>query len=325
LKDDNTAYPLPTLGNRFAAGSAIPFLLILGVYALWVIFGLGGLRSDHRLLLIGLPIIYFSSNDMRKLVIASTFLLIYWAIYDAIRLWPNYEYMPIHIGDLYNLEKSLFGIQTSAGLLTLNEYFGIHNHTGLDIYTAIIYLCWIPVPLAFAFYLFFTNHRKVMVHFWFGFFLVSQIGLVLQYLYPSAPPWYVELYGIDSTFQEVGGNPGRLINFDHYFGVNLFSGMYSLNGNVYAAVPSLHCAFPIIQLYFAAKHKFKKWTIGYLILMFSTWFSAVYTNHHYVIDVLAGIGTALAAILIYRLLMKTRVKQWLDWQGTLVRRTSGDV
>jgi hypothetical protein len=33
------------------------------------------------------------------------------------------------------------------------------------------------------------------------------------------------MYGTEGAFQEVPGNAGRLINFDKYFGVNVFSGM----------------------------------------------------------------------------------------------------
>ena len=128
----------------------------------------------------------------------------------------------------------------------------------------------------------------------------------------------MELYGFEEHFN-IRGNPGRLINFDHFFGVNIFGGMYDLNANVYAAIPSLHCAFPIVQLYFARKYRFNRWVIGYIILMLSTWFAAVYTNHHYVIDVIAGIATALMAILIYdKVLLRTRFKNWLEAYGQRV-------
>lgn len=285
---------------------------------LWVAFGLGGFRTDHILLLVASTLLYFIHEDGRKLVQAFALLIVYWIVFDSIRLFPNYEYNAIHIGDLYRNELNWFGIQTAEGLITANEFFGKHNHTFLDIYSAIIYISWIPVPLAFGLYLFITKKRVTLVHFWFAFLLVSILGLIIQYAYPAAPPWYVEMYGPDGVFQKVPGNPGRLINFDRFFGVNLFSGMYNLNANVYAAVPSLHCAFPIIQLFFAIKYKFKGWGIVFTILMLSTWFSAVYTNHHYIIDVLCGIGTALLAISIYNLLLKTKFKTFLDSYGKKV-------
>lgn len=302
--------------KRFSYSSVIPYLITLGLYSLWVIFALDGFRGDHIFLIVGLTLIYFFNGVSRKLFNGYIFLMIYWFIFDSIRLWPNYEYRDIHIGDLYANELSWFGVQTAEGLITANEFFGLHNHLFFDIYSAIIYISWIPIPFIFGFYLFFSKRRTTLVHFWFAFLMVSVFGLIVQYIYPAAPPWYVEMYGTEGAFQEVPGNPGRLINFDKFFGVTIFSNMYSLNANVYAAVPSLHCAFPIIQLFFAIKYKLKGWAIGFTILMISTWFSAVYTNHHYIIDVLCGIGTALAAVLVYNLLLKTRLKAFLDNYGS---------
>jgi len=249
------------------------------------------------------------------MVLGFLFLILYWMIFDSVRAFPNYEYFPIHISDLYQAELKWFGISTKEGLITANEYFGLHNNTFLDIYSAFIYICWIPIPFIFGMYLFWSDKRTVMVHFWFTFLVVSILGLIFQYLYPAAAPWYVELYGIDEGFQKVPGNPGRLIKFDEFFGLNVFSNMYSLNANVYAAVPSKHCAFPVVSLFFALKSKSKIWTSLFIILTLSTWFSAVYTNHHYIIDVLCGIFTAVLAIGVYLLLMKTRMKGFLNDYG----------
>ncbi len=301
--------------SRFSLSNVVPFFLIAVLYLLWVRYGLNELRRDHFVLVIGLTLIFFVHETGKKLVLAYIFLILYWMLFDSVRIFPNYEYMPIHIGDLYLAELKWFGITTKEGLITANEYFGQHNNTFLDIYSAFIYICWIPVPFIFGMYLFFSKRRVGIVHFYFAFLMVSIMGLIFQYLYPAAAPWYVELYGIEGGFQKVPGNPGRLVNFDTYFGVDLFSNMYSLNANVYAAVPSKHCAFPIISLFFAIKYKLRVWTVLFTILMLSTWFSAVYTNHHYIIDVICGIITALLTIAVYKLLLKTKLKTFLDNYG----------
>jgi membrane-associated phospholipid phosphatase len=104
-----------------------------------------------------------------------------------------------------------------------------------------------------------------------------------------------------------------LIEVDEYFGISLFRGMYDMNGNVFAAIPSLHCAFPIILLYFAAAKRLKGWFTFALIMMVSTWFAAVYTNHHYVIDVILGISTGILAVSIYHFIVRrTRIYDWLE-------------
>ncbi|CAF1524714.1 unnamed protein product [Adineta steineri] len=66
--------------------------------------------------------------------------------------------------------------------------------------------------------------------------------------------------------------------------------MYSKNANVFAAIPSLHAAYPTItDLFF---------------FTFGVWFSAVYSGHHYVIDVLAGGTCAVTAYTLYRLISR---------------------
>lgn len=305
--------------QRFSAKSAIPFFTIGALYTAWVHFGLGGIRPDHHLFIWGLLVLFFFNKTSRNLVLAFGFILLYWFIFDSIRLIPNYEINPpLHIEEPYLAEKSWFGISTSEGILTPNEYLDQNfTYTFLDIYTAIIYLSWIPIPLIFSFYLFFSKQREKMVNYLFGFLMVSQVGLIIQFIYPAAPPWYVDKYGFTEILN-TPGNPGRLIEFDKYFGTHLFEGMYSLNANVFAAIPSLHCAFPIILIFFSWKYKFHKWLTLGIILMFSTWFSAVYTFHHYIIDVICGVGTSLITIGIYQLLMKTKVKNWLYKYGKAV-------
>ena len=298
--------------HRFSQSSVSNYLIVTVLYVIWLLFALGGIRSDHTLLLVGGTFLYFVTDYTHKLVISFLIIIAYWFIFDSVRLFPAYNIFPLHIAEPYMLEKAWFGIETAQGVLTPNEYLAQHRYVGLDLYTAFIYLCWIPVPLAFALYNFIKGDRRTQIHYLFAFFLVSQLGLFFQYLYPAAPPWYVDLYGFEELL-DTPGNPGALINVDHYLGISLFSGMYDMNANVFAAIPSLHCAFPIILLYFARSRKLTGWTIVALVMMVSTWFSAVYTNHHYIIDVILGIMTGALAVAIYHFFfLKTRVKNWLD-------------
>jgi len=298
--------------QRFSGKEFSVYVLVMILYIAWLVFVLGGIRPDHKLLLVGGSAMYFASKVSRQLVLSMLIIIVYWFIFDSIRLYPAYNIFPLHIKEPYLLEKAWFGIETAQGIITPNEYWAQHRFVALDLYTGFIYLCWIPVPLAFCLYNFIKGDRNTQVRYLFTFFLVSQLGLFFQYLYPAAPPWYVDLYGFKEIL-DTPGNPGALINVDHYLGISLFSGMYNMNANVFAAIPSLHCAFPIILLYFARTRRLTGWTIVALILMVSTWFSAVYTNHHYIIDVVLGIMTGLLAVGLYHFVfMKTRVSDWLD-------------
>src|SRR5882757_4617233 len=103
-----------------------------------------------------------------------------------------------------------------------------------------------PIPLLFAFYLFRKNKIQFL-HFSLAFLFVNLIGFVVYYACPAAPPWYVQQYGFDVNFNTPGNTAG-LARFDAYFGINLFHNLYAKSSNVFAAMPSLHSAYPVVVL-----------------------------------------------------------------------------
>jgi membrane-associated phospholipid phosphatase len=154
------------------------------------------------------------------------------------------------------------------------------------------------VPLAFAGYLFFRN-RKQFFYFSLSFLLVNIIGFIGYYVYPAAPPWYVMQHGFDFN-AATPGNTAGLGRFDAFFHVGVFAGLYSKSSNVFAAMPSLHAAYLLIVLYYGIKFRIG-WVNGlFAVILAGIWFSAVYNAHHYVLDVLAGIGCAIAGIALFQ-------------------------
>ena len=65
-------------------------------------------------------------------------------------------------------------------------------------------------------------------------------------------------------------------------------------------MPSLHSSYPIIVLYYGIKRKMGWNNIVFAIVTVGIWFGAIYTSHHYVLDVLAGLACALAGIFIFQ-------------------------
>ncbi|QMW02443.1 phosphatase PAP2 family protein [Spirosoma foliorum] len=269
-------------------------------------FTLVGFKSD-QLFLIGLVNgLYFASNQSRKFVLGFSIFIVYWIVFDYMKAFPNYRYNSVHIESLYLLEKKLFGIPYDSSILTPNEYWLAHRTTLLNVLTGIFYLTWVPIPLAFATYLFFKN-RPAFFPFALTFVLVNLLGFVIYYLYPAAPPWYVQVHGF--VFEpNTPGNTAGLANFDQYFGVSVFSGIYAKSSNVFAAMPSLHSSYPVIVLYYGLKNRLGLINLFFAVVMVGIWFSAVYTSHHYTLDVLAGITCAITGITLFNVLAKTN---WL--------------
>ena len=106
---------------------------------------------------------YFASGITRKFITGFSIFIIFWIVYDYMKAFPNYRYQLVHIEDLYLAEKKLFGIRQGGIVLTWNEYFQQHHTTTLDIITGISYLCWVPVPLAFAGFLFAGPVRNPLI------------------------------------------------------------------------------------------------------------------------------------------------------------------
>ncbi|MBV8390221.1 MAG: inositol phosphorylceramide synthase [Mucilaginibacter sp.] len=258
-------------------------------------------KSDQVVLVVLFNLLFYASAITRKFITGFSIFVVYWIIYDYMKAFPNYEYSAVHIADIYNFEKRLFGIHFQGKLLTPNEYLRLNGTTFLDILTGIFYLCWIPVPMGFAVYLFFTRRRQFLL-FLLTFVLVNFIGFIGYYTFPAAPPWYVQYYGF--TFHQLTmGNTAGLAKFDAYFHVSIFKSIYAKGSNVFAAMPSLHSSYPVIVLYYALKNKLGKANIFFGIVMIGIWFSAVYLSHHYILDVLAGILCAIIGISLFNVIL----------------------
>ena len=177
--------------------------------------------------------------------------------------------------------------------------FAIHNWKAMDFLSGIFYLCWVPVPILFGVYLYLKGERELYLKTALVFLFVNLIGFVGYYVHPAAPPWYVMLHGFEPVLNTPGETAG-LARFDAVTGLNIFSSIYSRNANVFAAVPSLHSAYMVIPLYYSIVRKSHPALIAlFAIILVGIWFTAVYSGHHYIIDVLLGIGCAILGIFLF--------------------------
>ncbi|HUB59763.1 MAG TPA: phosphatase PAP2 family protein [Puia sp.] len=280
--------PLTLRNAAIATGFSIGYLLL----AAW----LTGYKTDQLVLVLLFNGLFYLSGVTRRFILGFTVFIIFWVLFDSMKAFPNYRYNAVRIESLYRLEKRLFGI----GGQTLNEYWLGHRTTFLDVLTGICYLCWIPLPLAFAGYLFYRN-KEWLFRYTLSFLLVNLLGFVIYYVYPAAPPWYVQEYGF-VFHPHTPGNVAGLGRFDSFFHVAVFSALYSKSSNVFAAMPSLHAAYPLTVLYYGMKFRLGRINILFALIMAGIWFAAVYNSHHYVLDVIAGIACGLAGIWLFNLL-----------------------
>ena len=307
---------LPLKMPLFTSSSVITTTLISIFYLVLSTF-LVGFKTDQLVLIMIFNVCYYASWYTRKFILGFSIFIFYWILYDYMKAFPNYLYETVSIENLYNLEKRLFGIQLNGVTLTPNEYWLANSNTITDVCAGIFYLLWIPVPLAFAAFLFFFNRRQFL-YFSFTFVLVNLLGFIVYYLYPAAPPWYVQLHGFEFIAQ-TPGNTGGLAKFDQFFNLPIFQTIYSKGSNVFAAMPSLHSSYPLIVVYYGIRNKLGIINFFFIIVMLGIWFTAVYSSHHYMLDVLAGICCAMVGIALFNWASERKfIKVLLDRMATAI-------
>jgi len=258
-----------------------------------------GLRLEHFILLFFFSVLFFLNKDSRKFAAALLPFLIFGISYDWMRVFPNYTVNPIDIEGLYNLEKSVFGMFDNGNKLIPSEYFAVHQHPVADFFSGIFYLGWTPIPIGFGIYLYVKKKKDALLRFALVFLFTNLLGFVGYYLHPAAPPWYVMEHGFNPVVS-TPGNVAGLSRFDRLIDIPVFASIYGRNSNVFAALPSLHSSYLLIALFYSIKSKSPALITAVIALfMVGIWATAVYTAHHYVIDVLAGIACAIAGIALY--------------------------
>ena len=283
--------------EHFPAAAATVTIIVSLAYLFFVHVAIG-LRIEHVLLVSIYNIGFVAHPWSRRLVGALAIFLVFGMLYDVMKAWPNHLVNEVDIEGLYRTEKQLFGIRSGGELLTPNEFFSRNSNVALDITAGLFYLNWMSVPLIFAVYLYFRD-KRIYLYYGLVFLLANILGFIIYYIHPAAPPWYVEQYGF-VVQQGMQASAADLVRFDRLFGVNIFQWIYTRNSNVFAALPSLHAAYPTVVLYYALKVT-RTWYMKafYVVYMLGIWFAAVYSGHHYIIDVLFGIGCAVGAIIVF--------------------------
>jgi hypothetical protein len=278
-------------GLRDGVGWRIVVLLLLVAYFIHIDNAMK-VRPDHAFL--SLLIVALVLGNARRFLLDWSPFIALWIAYDFMRGVVDDLAGKIHILGPYRLEQRLF-----AGLFggQIPNFWWIETqaaHAGapwkhlLDNVTSGFYAMHMAVPIVLAWIFWNTlRDREIFYRFMLAFSLVTWLSFLTYFLYPSAPPWYVHDFGFiqpEPSFK--GAGAGNLVAADSWIGFPLFESVYKhLNPNKFAAIPSLHSAFPLVVFIFCLKRFGKRaWPIA--IYPLGVWFSAVYLDHHYFIDII---------------------------------------
>ncbi len=274
--------------------SALPFVFLSIIYVV-LLYVYNLLNSDTLTIAVCVSFLALWNNSSRKFLYFILPFLLSAIVYDSMRYIGHEWRMNVHIVEPYEIEKSWFGITSSGVILTPNEYLKAFQNSFLDIFCGIGYLTFILNYILFCVYFYMNGLLNLARKTSWCFFVANFIGVIIYHLYPAAPPWYVELYGFELDLN-VPSNPAGTIRFDEFFNIDVFQNMYSKSTNVFAAIPSLHVAYPFLFLFFS--FYIKRFRIFAVLYFISVSFGAVYLFHHYIIDVLMGYLVAAGSLLI---------------------------
>lgn len=270
------------------------------------------------LYLVALFVLLYLWKTTRRFAVYFLPWLIFAVAYDSMRFYPNYLVNDIDVAGLYGAEKTQFGITATTQeelraiadhttVMIPGEYFTVHHCAIADFMAGVFYLCWIPVPVAFALYLFFKKQYKWFARFSWTFLVVNLLGFVGYYIHPASPPWYVMNYGFEPILN-TPGNVAGLARFDQLVGIPVFHSIYAGNSNVFAALPSLHAAYMLVTAVYAYLSGKRWYTVGiFAFICMGIWWTAVYSGHHYILDVLLGIVTAVVGICLMERIYRWRL------------------
>jgi len=143
-----------------------------------------------------------------------------------------------------------------------------------------------------------------MLRFTWCWFALNVAGFSTYHLFPAAPPWYFHAHGCAVDLSAQASEGVALARVDAWLSLPYFASMYGRASDVFGAMPSLHCAYALLIVvvgWGAFGLPLRIASVTFLALMC---FGAVYLDHHWILDVLAGL--AYCAVVVGCALLATR-------------------
>ena len=255
----------------------------LAVVTLFMVFVLHLSVSPERLLLLMLIAALVLGRARSFLADWIPFLVLFLS-YEYLRGLGGKLGMPIH--DVTGLERLVsFGHVPTLDLQQV--FYHVGQVSWYDIAGTMFYFLHFAFPLGLG-YLIWIVDRRIFLRFSRALIAMSFAAFAFYLLLPVAPPWkavpgVVKI--IDHTLPSFTDIPGIPVPATIY---------HWLTPNEYAAMPSLHAAFPFLGGLFALRLWGRRAWPALLYTGF-VWLSIVYLGEHYIVDIIGGVIFAFAA------------------------------
>lgn len=287
---------------------------IVPVSYVLVMAGIGDLRVEHiALLLVVLGLSAFGARTRAFLGDITPYILVLLG-YDSVR----YARRVLVTSDrvvacgLRELELSTFSVAPGT---TLQDWFQLHHAPFWDVVFAVPYTVFAYLALLYSAYLYFTD-RPRMRHYLWSFAIANFISFVVWMALPAAPPWYVRAHGCDVSMSALPSAAG-LLRVDQLFGMHYYEQLYSRAASVFGAMPSMHCAYPMLGLLSAWRSTTWKTRWIHVVYAITMFVGSNYLDHHWLWDGIAGVALACFAVWLAGKLLAAPQKAALPGAGSL--------
>lgn len=181
----------------------------------------------------------------------------------------------------------------------------------LDVVAGLPYLLHFTIPFLYLVHLLKWRKPadyKTLFKYVFSFGLANASAIVVQYQVPTPPPWMLRGMSPEANFYRI----------DEMTGLGIFKRLYAASSLLSGSFPSLHTAWPAIVLFVSP------WTNTALCVCHVTLiaFAAVYSMHHYALDIVFGLMFAWISCRIGSRTVERHIAKWQQRRRTAVAVSS---
>jgi len=236
-----------------------------------------------------------------------TLLIYVWPVLVWLLLMSAWNYISDDVKPKINITL----LPSIDKFLTLGQYpfiFRAFRYTSpwVALFASIPYLFHFIIIVIFGIVVFIDVYKKsnrcktlvrwrLSLYLW-CFGMVNLIGVFVQFMFPTAPPWWYEMHSPPASYNGTFGNPAVLASVDEFLELQIFHNLYSKSTIVFGSFPSLHASWPVLVCYFTITKRHAIRRILWPIYLAWIWWAALYLKHHFICDILGGIGITIAVL-----------------------------
>jgi hypothetical protein len=253
------------------------------------------IRTYHWFMLIAIPGVLLAAERGRQFFLDWAPLFAFWLVYDRLRLVQPALFYRVAVDSPYLIERWAFGWIAGGEAPALAARAWLASQAGTPLSVTISWLAQavyfshlIFVPLLFI-WLWVRGRKNERAraqfnHYMRAFAFMNFLGIMMYVLLPVAPPWWISVNGFAQPTAELVSQTKIAAGMDGA----LVQAMIKTAPQWFAAVPSLHGAYPVMLFLLALRNR-NRWIITAIALYGAAmWTATVVLNQHYIIDLLAG-------------------------------------